>query len=188
MESPLPSEHRQALSDGEPLSPSFTSIYTLDILTVLVKHLPWSVLAQVAFWPVPAPRTVGPEKRRRVFQSIRRFVPYTSDDTTLPEEFFSRLQQCEGAIIGSIPRLLLLSGTPYESELAEARDLNIATANGGLDPLFDFFEQLGFSGRSALPAPQHQRSAMYLERMTKSTDNEVCLASHHDDTANDTHW
>lgn len=157
------------------ISPLFFSIYTLDILSVVVRHLPWPVLVQVTSWPSPAPKTVEPEKRRRIFELVRRFLPYEDSDTALVEEFFRRLEDCDGAITGSVPRLLLLTGTKYEEALPMARDLNIATPNGCTEAMFDFFERLGFESNVVQPAPQHQKSAMYIERMSLVKDNEVMI-------------
>lgn len=162
-----------ASPDNSSLSIAFSTIYTLDILSVIVQYLPWSVVVQVVHWPTPAPLVVEAEKRRRIFTLLDRFIPYNVKNPILLEAFFDRLENCEGAIIGSLPRLLLLSGTDAEKTLPAPRDLNIATSNGSSEAIHDFFEALGYHCSTVAPAPHHSKSVVYVERYTKETDSEV---------------
>lgn len=89
------------------------------------------------------------------------------------EEFFARLNDCDGAIVGSLPRLVLLSGTAFEQTSPSPRDLNIATMSGCSEAMHDFFENLGYESRTVAASPQHQNTAMHVERLTKEIEGEV---------------
>lgn len=149
------------------------SIYTLDILTMVVRHLPWVDLIRVAHWPQPAPLLVEPEKRRRIFSLLRRFVPVEYNMSKYIEEFFDRLHDCGGVINVSTVRVLLLSGTELGTGLPEPRDLNIATSSGMSDGMYEFFRSLGYESTAVNAAPHHNKSARHIERMTMDIEGEV---------------
>ncbi|KAJ2913797.1 hypothetical protein MD484_g6604, partial [Candolleomyces efflorescens] len=146
--------------------------YHADILSTIVKHVPWKSLIQWYAWDKVAADLVLPEIRSRVFSEVGAFVPA---DNVL--ELFEVIGGSDGLICGSVARRVLLPYWPVEDDGQPLKatpcpnDLNILTAADRSELLFNFFQELNYQYSIESPSPLYEAYVTKLEVFTLTRDN-----------------
>jgi hypothetical protein len=147
--------------DKQPLHPSFSRIYELDILLSLIaEHLPWLALNKLAYWRAPAPRVM------RIFDAISPFVP-----TRHTQEFFKALKDANGLITGSVVRRVLRSGR--DRVTVDPYNLNIIIRDPTHYHLHDLLSRIGYQSYQTNPPGRFSltmKQVEVYERTTKAQD------------------
>lgn len=91
------------------------------------------------------------------------------------DEFFTKLEQCDGAVIGSVARHLFLSNDPKLENVPRPRDLNIVTSFMYSEQLYDFFLSLGYKAAPYPIEAIYRKSVDHADLFTKMVGDEVCF-------------
>ncbi|KAF6747084.1 hypothetical protein DFP72DRAFT_854771 [Ephemerocybe angulata] len=147
---PLRPDHTPflVLSPISPMQSTFehTPIYQGDLLMNMVPHFHWLNLIMLLNFPSPGPEIAEKEIRLRIFDALTPFIPKAD----IPE-FFDVLDMCDGAVIGSVMRQILLSGS---SANISPFDLNVILAHDREDPLNSFLYRLGYQSSVEEPVKE----------------------------------
>ncbi|KAF6754976.1 hypothetical protein DFP72DRAFT_1123600 [Ephemerocybe angulata] len=147
--------------------PSAAPTLPADLRLEIVTHLPTNRLHEALQWCEDGRHVIEEELRRRVFDALAGFIPLKRC-----EEFFDRLHECEGAIIGSVVRAVLLVNSSVQPSRPPA-NLDVVTRLCLDDPMRTFFHELGYDSTVLHPRDRERGYVDLIERFEMVVDGKM---------------
>ncbi|KAF6754002.1 hypothetical protein DFP72DRAFT_1068854 [Ephemerocybe angulata] len=139
---------------------------SFDEISEVATHLPIHRIGELEMLGDIGPLFVEKEIRRRIRVAVS---PYVHPDHF--DEFALVLQECEGAIIGSVVREVLLENGSVPMPRRPA-NLNLVTRLCLEDPMRSFLHGLGYTSVVLDPSERSNESVDLVERFTLDVEHE----------------
>ncbi|KAJ3516298.1 hypothetical protein NMY22_g14244 [Coprinellus aureogranulatus] len=143
-------------------------MYNLDVLSRVMRYIPFDLLPPVLHWPEPAHRTVKPETRRRVWKKLKPYIPEASR-----VHFFPALSSSGGILFGDFVLQILLGVGEFAETYEGRRDLEIVVRHAHEYPIISFFEDMGYECQR-VPTPNILQATVELvQELVKELEHET---------------